>query len=79
MPYLDLEIMGAPVIQTLRKEGGGGGGHQNHFFGPGLRAPVWSKNKGGGGAGSRAPPLDPPLDFVAVTYDLCVCFRLNLN
>ena len=23
MPYLDLEIMGAPVIQTLRKEGGG--------------------------------------------------------
>ena len=25
MPYLDLEIIGAPVIQTLRKEGGGGG------------------------------------------------------
>ena len=24
MPYLDLEIMGAPVIQTLRKDGGGG-------------------------------------------------------
>ena len=49
MPDLDLEVKGAPVIQTLRKEGGGGDGLQNNFFGPGLRAPVWSKNKGGGG------------------------------
>ena len=74
MPDLDLELRGAPVIQTLRK---GAARSPKEFFSA-LRASAWSKNKGGGEAGGerapRAPPLDPPLDYVAVTYDLCVSF-----
>ena len=73
MPDLDLEVKGAPVIQTLRKEGGGGTVSKIIFsalaFGPQFGLKIR-----GEGAGSRAPPLDPPLDFVAVTYDLCVSF-----
>ena len=72
MPDLDLELRGAPVIQTLRK---GAARSPKELFSA-LRASVWSKNKGGGGRARvpRASPLDPPLDFVAVTYDLCVSF-----
>ena len=69
MPDPDLDITAGRVgggggggIKTLRK---GGGGLQKMFSA--IRASVWSKNKGGGG-GSRAPPLDPPLKGL---YFLC--------
>ena len=74
MPDLDLELRGAPVIQTLRK---GAARSPKEFFSA-LRASAWSKNKGGGEAGGErapwAPILDPPLDFLAVTYDVCEFF-----
>ena len=70
MPDLDLELRGAPVIQTLRK---GAARSPKEFFSA-LRPSAWSKNKGGRRGGGRraprAPPLDPPLDYVAVTYDV---------
>ena len=74
VPDLDLEIKGAPVIQTLRK---GAARFPKEFFR--LFGPQFGlKIRGGGGWGRarapRAPPLDPPLDFVAVMYDLCVSF-----
>ena len=53
VPDLDLEIKGAPVIQTLGK---GAARSPKEFFSA-LRASVWSKNKEGGegGAGSLGP------------------------
>ena len=73
MPDLDLEIKVAPVIQTLRK---GVARSPKEFFRP-FGPQFGLKIRGGGGVRApRAPPLDPPLDFVAVTYDLCVFFSL---
>ena len=48
----DLAISERPVIQTLRK--GGGKRSPKKVFSVPL-ASVWSKNKGGGGAGSPRP------------------------
>ena len=60
MPDPDLEIRGDPVIRSPKN------------FSSALRALVWSKNKGGGGADPQAPPTDPPL--VKVKKDsLSVC------
>ena len=72
VPDLDLEIKGAPVIQTLRK---GAARSPKEFFRP--FGPQFGLKIRGGGKGGRAPwapPLDPPLDFVAVTYDFCMNF-----
>ena len=60
----DLQITGAPVIQTL---GWGEGGFKKIYFST-LRASVWSRNKGG--RAPRAPPLDPPS---------ARCLQLNLR
>ena len=51
VPDLDLEIRGAPVIQTLRK---GAAQSPKEFFSA-RRASVWSKNKGGKGGGFPGP------------------------
>ena len=54
MPDPDLEIRGRG------REGGGAGGSLQNFFWD-LRSSVWSKYKGRGRGGCRAP-LDPPLN-----------------
>ena len=54
----DLQIRGGEFIQSMRKQGA--------ISKKSFSAPVWSKNKwgGGGAGGARAPPLGPPLGDV---------------
>ena len=55
MPYLDLEIMGAPVIQTLRKEGGGGGAVTKQIFSALAFGPQFGLKIRGEGGGLPGP------------------------
>ena len=61
MSDLDREIREA---QSFRPPGGWGAVSKKNFFSA-LQAPFWSKNKGEGGGGKRAPwapSLDPLLE-----------------
>ena len=58
-----------PDLQIRMGEGGGhpdpemrGGGAASKRIFVGPLGFIWSKNKGGGGAGPWAPPLDRPMD-----------------
>ena len=60
VPDLDLEIKGAPVIQTLRK---GAARSPKEFFSA-LQASVWFKNKRGGRGGGEGGGLPGPLPWI---------------
>ena len=54
---------------------GGGAVSQNNFFGPSAGPQFGPTIIGGGGAGSPAPPLDPPLHFMILE----VLRMININ
>ena len=57
----DLQITGGGGVHPRPEIREGEGGRPPKKIFSALRASFWSKNKGG----SRAPPLDPPLDTVS--------------
>ena len=62
MPDSDLELRGEGEGGHPDPEIRGRTGLQKIFFDPSFS--VSSKNKGGGGRASQAPPLDPPLQTI---------------
>ena len=63
MPDLDLEVKGAPVIQTLRKEGGGGGTVSKIIFSALAFGPQFGLKIRGEGGGLPGPSPGSAIGF----------------